>query len=731
MKSVISEESRLTLQKQTVIRGSPAIVIRQVAGAICAGILVIILLAGLWPFRAPANQVAWISGENGIEFGPRGVAASTGEFIAPSHDVFTLELVLLPARAAGSGTILAIDDSSEPKNDFALRQIETGLAIQRPVRSGRGRLWWSTGNVFTRGRTVVLSIIHSESADLLYVDGKFASRREDFGLNGGDLQGRLILGSSARGDNWSGRIIGLALYEEALTPSEVAQHCAGWYQHLTPGAEGRPSPAALYLFDERTGDLVHDRIGGRPSLVIRSRYFLVRPGFLVPVWDAYQSRWDGWRTRSYWSDVCVNIAGFVPFGFFFAAWLSMNSVTQRPRLLAFILGLTVSLAIESAQHFLPTRDSSMTDWVTNTIGTAIGVGLWRPGLVQRLVRGFGKCMMAETEPTLVGRFVQKSRGAYLTIARQLWKRLPLWAGQRKVTLAWARHLDRLVRVQADRRQYFATFFLRNRPEMELLRNIAEHWPFGARLNMCVLACSKGAEVYSMAWIIRSARRDLELSIHAIDISSEILDFAARGVYSLRASDALDQAREYAGQRNQVRRNTARDQNASIFERLSAAELEAMFVINGHEASIRPELQRGINWICGDAGDLHLQAAVGLQDIVIANRFLCHMQPEQARQCLRRIGRLVRPGGYLFVSGIDLDVRTRVALEAGWTPVTEMMREMHDGDESIRRGWPLEYWGLEPFDERRPDWQIRYASVFRVGDASSSREELAVVGSSTR
>ena len=72
-----------------------------------------------------------------------------------------------------------------------------------------------------------------------------------------------------------------------------------------------------------------------------------------------------------------------------------------------------------------------------------------------------------------------------------------------------------------------------------------------------------------------------------------------------------------------------------------------------------------------------------------------------------------PGGYLFVSGVDLDVRTNVAIDLGWEPVPELMAEIHDGDPLVRADWPWHWWGLEPLDRRRNDWQTRYASVFRV------------------
>ncbi|RLC29556.1 hypothetical protein DRH13_05565 [Candidatus Woesebacteria bacterium] len=45
----------------------------------------------------------------------------------------------------------------------------------------------------------------------------------------------------------------------------------------------------------------------------------------------------------------------------------------RAFLIAIFIGMTVSLIIELLQSYLPTRDSSMTDLICNTIGTIIGV----------------------------------------------------------------------------------------------------------------------------------------------------------------------------------------------------------------------------------------------------------------------------------------------------------------------------------------------------------------------
>ena len=78
-----------------------------------------------------------------------------------------------------------------------------------------------------------------------------------------------------------------------------------------------------------------------------------------------------------------------------------------------------------------------------------------------------------------------------------------------------------------------------------------------------------------------------------------------------------------------------------------------------------------------------------------------------------MARFVAPGGYLFVSGVDLDVRTKVANELGWKPISDLLEEIHEGDPSLRTAWPHRYWGLEPLERSRSDWNIRYASVFQL------------------
>jgi chemotaxis methyl-accepting protein methylase len=289
-------------------------------------------------------------------------------------------------------------------------------------------------------------------------------------------------------------------------------------------------------------------------------------------------------------------------------------------------------------------------------------------------------------------FGKSLAGFYLRLNRRIWEIIPIGLRNSYPLRAYGGWLHSQVRLLAARQQYFGTFFLRNRPALELMQRLAEEKAEGSTLRIAVVACSIGAEVYSILWIIRSARPDLKILVQAVDISKDILNFAEKGVY-------VPDTCELVG--------------SSIFERLTADEMEHIFDFEGEEATVKPWLREGVTWRVGDASSPELIHALGPHDIVVANNFLCHMEAPAAENCLRNVAGLVDRGGYLFVSGVDLEVRAKVAHELGWQPIPDSLEQIHDGDPSVRRDWPSCWWGLEPLDRRRPDWQLRYAAVFRI------------------
>ena len=240
--------------------------------------------------------------------------------------------------------------------------------------------------------------------------------------------------------------------------------------------------------------------------------------------------------------------------------------------------------------------------------------------------------------------------------------------------------------------HLGTHFLRNRPALELMRRLVQEKEEGARLRIAVLGCSIGVEVYSILWTLRSSRPDLELDLDAVDISPDVLRIAERGVYNAEASQMV---------------------HFPIFAGLTETERTMMFDWEGDTAQIKPWLRQGITWELGDASDPDLITSLGRHDFVVANNFLCHMPARTAQLCLRNLGELVNPGGYLVVTGVDLDVRTNVAIELGWQPIPELRSEIHDGDPLVRCDWPWRWWGLEPLDQGQPHWETRYSAVFQT------------------
>jgi chemotaxis methyl-accepting protein methylase len=281
---------------------------------------------------------------------------------------------------------------------------------------------------------------------------------------------------------------------------------------------------------------------------------------------------------------------------------------------------------------------------------------------------------------------------YIRLNAWLWKRLPAKLRNARPVRGYGTFLHKIVSRRANRRQFTGTFFLRNRPALDLMRGLTGKKPQGSTLNVAVLGCSIGAEVYSVLWTIRAARPDLDVRLSAVDNSAEVLRVAKEAVYTSQTCDFV---------------------GSSIFERMTDAEFAEVFEGDRREARVRPWLREGISWHLGDAGDPGLTRLLGPQEMVVASNFLCHMAPAEAENCLRNIAGLVKPEGYLFVSGVDLDVRAKVARALRWRPVPEFIEEIHDGDPSVRGDWPCAWWGLEPLDTTRDDWQMRYAAVFQL------------------
>jgi glycopeptide antibiotics resistance protein len=67
------------------------------------------------------------------------------------------------------------------------------------------------------------------------------------------------------------------------------------------------------------------------------------------------------------------------------AYLSSEPSRSRPAFLAVFLGALFSLVIELLQFYVPIRSSNVSDIITNSFGTFLGVLLFRSRIAQSLL----------------------------------------------------------------------------------------------------------------------------------------------------------------------------------------------------------------------------------------------------------------------------------------------------------------------------------------------------------
>jgi len=151
----------------------------------------------------------------------------------------------------------------------------------------------------------------------------------------------------------------------------VASHYRTWTATGRPEIAESEACVGLYLFTERHGQRVHNQIANGEDLLIPARYTIEEKTFLMPFWDEFAI------SRSYGKSVLKTIVGLVPMGFVLYAWFGARIAPRRAAWIVTLLGAFTSITIEVLQAYLPTRQSGTSDILTNTLGTWLGLMLYR------------------------------------------------------------------------------------------------------------------------------------------------------------------------------------------------------------------------------------------------------------------------------------------------------------------------------------------------------------------
>jgi hypothetical protein len=347
--------------------------------AIVAGYFIV----GLWPFAfRPPNHVSWLADRAGLHFETSGVAFDPASLSANETNSnnsqsanFTVELWAEADREPGDNVydLLTIHNPGLP-TDFVLCQWQRSILLRATIQHPLPHKISEVGveNVLLARKSLFITVRGDGAGTDFFLDGMPAEHFPQFILKPGNLDGQLILGNDDSGKHpWNGRLFGLALFHRTLEAGEIAGHHALWTQGRTRQLTNAPGLTALYLFDEGGGRQAEDFSGNRHHVIIPEIFQAVHKQFLIPPW-----RELAYGSPDY-SDIVVNILGFIPFGFcFFLHRQSVRANAQAANFLFVIFaGAVVSLTIELIQAWLPNRESSMTDLLTNIFGTLIGVVL--------------------------------------------------------------------------------------------------------------------------------------------------------------------------------------------------------------------------------------------------------------------------------------------------------------------------------------------------------------------
>jgi VanZ family protein len=319
--------------------------------------------------------VRWLDPGPGLAFDGRGIAYSDTPLVweagAQAGDV-SVELWIRPSREPDDrlGQIFSFFDG-EAVEPLLVSQWKSGLVIRNRVPEGaagrRYRELGSLGLAF-RGHPLMVTLTSGQAGTSLYLDGRETEHRSNIPIiaAGERFGGRLVLGNSASGNTpWHGELLGVAIYRRVLPAEEVASHHAVAKERGIASLADVEGLAALYPFDERSGEFAESSDTSGPALRVPLEFVRLRKPVL---------QWPNLRERSvdaYGGDALVNFIGFAPLGFFLVAVVRRRGRSASLGIVAF--GFFLSLTIELLQVQLPDRVSSSTDLLWNTLGTAFGV----------------------------------------------------------------------------------------------------------------------------------------------------------------------------------------------------------------------------------------------------------------------------------------------------------------------------------------------------------------------
>jgi hypothetical protein len=343
-------------------------------------ICVVFVITGLWPFVFhPDNGVMLLRDENGLRQQGVGNAHSREPFSLSDTlfrtRSFSIEMLVRPHREPFKDVpaMVSVCDSNGIEHLF-IGQWKSTLIIRSPEPSSPTSKAYReivVADALHQDRTSLITVTSSEQETAVFLNGGRARTFRRYSLLplSARLSGYLVIGNVHSGRSfWSGDLLGLRIYDRLLTDRDVRLHEREWPTFGIQPSAMKQGVIAGFDFDRRDAPLAINRSGLLPDLIIPHSFQPIHRTILELPWKR------DWRLLPDAKDIFINIAGFIPFGFFFSFLLRRHSSlsTRIVMLSTVAAGTAISLAIEITQAYLPMRNSSVTDLICNICGTIIG-----------------------------------------------------------------------------------------------------------------------------------------------------------------------------------------------------------------------------------------------------------------------------------------------------------------------------------------------------------------------
>lgn len=242
-------------------------------------------------------------------------------------------------------------------------------------------------------------------------------------------------------------------------------------------------------------------------------------------------------------------------------------------------------------------------------------------------------------------------------------------------------------------QSTATKFFRNLDQLTAFEAPLRALATRPSMRVLVAGCSMGCEAFTLAAYLGERFPGLDWRIDASDISEEALRIAQNGVYG---------AEHGLGGR---------------LPALAATLEHRLFERDGDRWRVRDEFRSRVAFAHADVLAQVFPPRTDY-DVVFGQNFMIHMSASDEAKAFAKLVAAVRPGGALFVGGMDLDRRPDLARSHRMIPVDWNFSAIHDADAMRRSAWPWHYWSLEPIDVGARPFIERYATVFLKGKETS-------------